>query len=173
MNRETFEIRELYRDEWEDAIQLAWDTFLIFEAPEYGRDGIKSFKRFIRDPMLKRMFIIGGFQVYGAFEQRTGNIIGVLGIRGGSHISLLFVQAEYHHRGIARDLMNMFYREACRNNISRITVHSSAFAVGFYHKLGFTDIDTEVYNDGIWYVPMEYVIPRQNVYRSRRILGNG
>ena len=28
-------IRELERSEWETAIQLAWSTFLKFEAPEY------------------------------------------------------------------------------------------------------------------------------------------
>ena len=161
MGIETFEIRELYRDEWEDGMQLAWDTFLIFEAPEYGREGIKSFKRFIRDPMLKRMYIMGGFLAYGAFQRDTGTMIGILGIRGGCHVSLLFVQAEYHHRGIARTLMNMYYREAKRNNISRITVHSSPFAVGFYHKLGFTDIEPEVTVDGIRYTPMEYLVESQ------------
>ncbi len=158
MDKDIFEVRGLLRNEWEDAMQLAWDTFLIFEAPEYGRKGIKSFKQFIRDPMLKRMFIMGGFLAYGAFEPVTGNIIGILGVRGGSHVSLLFVQAEYHHRGIATTLLNGFYKEARQNNVSRITVHSSPFAVGFYHKLGFTDTDHEVTVDGIRYTPMEYMV---------------
>ena len=61
-------IRELERSEWETAIQLAWTTFLKFEAPEYSQKGIQSFRDFIEDPKLKRMFVGGKYPTYGAFD---------------------------------------------------------------------------------------------------------
>ena len=38
-----------------------------------------------------------------------------------------------------------------------ITVNSSRYAVGFYHKLGFTDVEKEQLTDGIRYTPMKYI----------------
>ncbi len=155
MNGFPYEIRPLYRDEWEDAIQLAWDTFLVFEAPEYGREGIESFRSFIRDPVLKRMFIMGEYLAYGAFVKNTGEMTGILGVRSGNHVSLLFVAAQFHLQGIGRALLKRYINDARKKKIKRITVHSSPFATGFYHKIGFVDLDREIIADGISYTPME------------------
>ena len=155
MDRRAYEIRPINRREWEDALQLAWDTFLIFEAPEYGRDGVERFRKFIRDSLLRRMFIMGEYHVYGAFVRNTGEIIGVLGARGYTHISILFVQAEYHLQGIGRAMLFQFVNDARKKRTRRITVHSSPFAVEFYHKQGFVDLDREIVADGIRYTPME------------------
>ncbi len=155
MNRFTYEIRRIDKKEWEDAMQLAWDTFLIFEAPDYGKDGIESFRSFIRDPVLKRMFIMGEYLAYGAFLRSTGEMVGILGVRGYNHVSLLFVQADFHLQGIGRSIVNRYINDARKKRIRRITVHSSPFAVEFYHKVGFKDIDKEIVADGIRYTPME------------------
>ncbi|HAV00997.1 MAG: GNAT family N-acetyltransferase [Lachnospiraceae bacterium] len=158
MDRQAYEIHPLNRGEWEDAMQLAWDTFLIFEAPEYGREGIDSFRRFIKDPLLKRMFIMGEYLVYGAYLRQYGDLVGILGVRGYNHVSLLFVQAEYHLQGIAKAMLYKYINEARRKQVRRITVHSSPFAVEFYHKQGFVDLDREIVADGIRYTPMELII---------------
>ncbi|MDN5360294.1 MAG: hypothetical protein PWQ84_1357, partial [Thermotogaceae bacterium] len=39
-----------------------------------------------------------------------------------------------------------------------LTVNSSPYAVGFYHKMGFKDTDNELEKDGIRFVPMELSI---------------
>ncbi len=158
MDRQAYEIHPLNRGEWEDAMQLAWDTFLIFEAPEYGREGIDSFRRFIKDPLLKRMFIMGEYLVYGAYLRQYGDLVGILGVRGYNHVSLLFVQAEYHLQGIAKAMLYKYINEARRKQVRRITVHSSPFAVEFYHKQGFVDLDREKIEDGITYTPMELIV---------------
>ena len=44
------------KHEWEDAMKLAWDTFLIYEAPDYSVKGVHNFRKFVRDPLLKKMF---------------------------------------------------------------------------------------------------------------------
>ena len=54
-----YQIRSAYRDEWDDAMALAWKTFLRFEADVYSPEGVKHFEDFITDTTLHRMFIMG------------------------------------------------------------------------------------------------------------------
>lgn len=43
-----------------DAIELIWSTFLQFEAPDYSKEGIQSFKDFINDKkILKTLEFLG------------------------------------------------------------------------------------------------------------------
>ena len=47
-DKDTVNIRPIMNDEWDDAMRLAWDTFLIFEAPDYSLRGVYNFKNFVR-----------------------------------------------------------------------------------------------------------------------------
>ncbi|MCR5107717.1 MAG: GNAT family N-acetyltransferase [Lachnospiraceae bacterium] len=156
MKSMSYLVRPIQRNEWEDAMQLAWDTFLIYEAPEYSREGINSFRNFIRDPILKRMFIMGEYIAYGAFINEQ--IAGIIGIRNTSHISLLFVETGQHHRGIATALVRHCVSKLKEHDIKTVTVNSSPYAVGFYHRIGFVDTSEEIVSDGIRYTPMKLTI---------------
>lgn len=148
-----YEIRPLHRSEWSKAMKLAWDTFLIYEAVEYSKEGVKNFKDFINDPCLKRMFIAGEYKVWGAFDRDM--IVGILSVRNRSHISLLFVDSDYHHRGIGAALITRLFRDAKSElGLNEITVNSAPYAVGFYHKMGFKDLEGQKETDGIIYTPM-------------------
>lgn len=151
MEKVIYELRPLKENEWDMAMQLAWDTFLIYEAPEYSKDGIKHFQEFVRDERLREMFLKGDFQAIGAFSENA--IIGILGTRG-QHISLLFVEPQYHHQGIASSLLKIYFKTARKLGIDRISVNASPYAVPFYKKLGFKNVTDEVTKDGIRYTPM-------------------
>lgn len=153
MSETQFEIRPIKRVEWEMAMQLVWDTFMIFEAPEYEPLGVKNFHEFVKGKELKQLYILGEYPVYAAYDGPF--MVGVIGIRKRSHISLLFVDGEYHRRGIASALVKQAFYEGRRNGISEMTVNSSPYAVQFYHKIGFTDTDKELASDGIRYTPMK------------------
>lgn len=151
---EEFLIRPIYRKEWEEAMQLAWDTFILFEAPDYSREGIQSFKNFISDPILKNLFKEGRYKVLAAFHK--GFMVGVIGLRNENHISLLFVDSEFHRRGIATKLVKAVFKMTYEKyGKKEMTVNSSPYAVGFYHKIGFVDTDKELLADGIRYTPMK------------------
>ncbi len=149
-----YKIRMAYQNEWEDAMALAWKTFLEFEADDYEPEGIKSFEDFITDSTLHRMFIMGAYQMFVALD--GPRMAGMITVRGNSHISLLFVDKEYHKRGIGRALMEELcsYLKA-ELGIARVTVNASPFGTGFYHRLGFTDLQPEQTASGIRYTPME------------------
>jgi N-acetylglutamate synthase-like GNAT family acetyltransferase len=50
--------------------------------------------------------------------------------------------------------------ERCKrqNNISKITVNSSLYAIEFYHRLGFADTDKEQIVNGIRFTSMAYLL---------------
>ena len=62
----SYQIRSAYRDDWQDAMGLAWKTFLRFEADVYTAEGVKNFENFITDSTLYRMFIMGAYQMFVA-----------------------------------------------------------------------------------------------------------
>ena len=140
------------KHEWEEAMRLAWDTFLIFEAPDYSLRGVYNFKNFVRDPLLKKMYTYGEYIAIGAFMEER--IVGIMGVRNTNHVSLLFVDRDFHRRGIGSALMKYYFKDASRSGITHVTVNSSPYAVDFYHKIGFTDVREEVEKDGIRFTPM-------------------
>ena len=147
-------IRTINENEWEEAMNLAWDTFILYEAPEYTKEGITSFRNFVRDPILKTLFIEEKYNVLAAFNNNI--IVGIIGVRNETHISLLFVDSEYHKKGIARRLVEKTFERTYEKYGKReMTVNSSPYAVGFYHKMGFVDTDIEQTTDGIRYTPMK------------------
>ena len=65
---------------------------------EYGEEGIRSFAEFVTDEALKKMFLIGEYLLFVALDGEK--IVGLISLRNGNHIWLLFVDEEYHRRGI-------------------------------------------------------------------------
>ena len=150
---ETYTIRNLYQNAWEEATQLAWNTFMMFEAPDYEPEGVQNFRDFLKDPTLKKMFLAGEYQVWGAFDNRI--MVGVVSIRNRSHISLLFVDRDHQHKGIATALLQALFSYAqSEMDVNEITVNAAPYATGFYHKIGFVDLAGEKVTDGIRYTPM-------------------
>lgn len=150
-------IRFASQEEWEDAMGLAWKTFLEFEADVYTPEGVRSFEDFITDSGLKRMFDMGAYQMISAFDH--GKMIGMITLRNEMHISLLFVDRRYHRQGVGRALvMKMADYVKSELGKERLTVNASPYGVGFYHKLGFRDLGPEKQQDGIIYTPMVCIL---------------
>ena len=153
----SYQIRSAYRNEWQDAMALAWRTFLRFEADVYTPEGVKNFENFITDSTLHRMFVMGTYQLFIALD---GNkVVGMITLRDMTHISLLFVDEEYHRRGIGRALINHLVGYLMTEmGMYRVTVNASPYGVEFYHKMGFHDLGPEEVKDGIIYTPMEFIL---------------
>lgn len=149
-----YEVRFAYTEEWQDAMNLAWKTFLKFEAKDYSQEGIESFREFITDQTLYKLFKFGTYQLMVALSH--DKIVGIISLRDISHISLLFVEESFHYKGIGKLLIHKAAEYLMsEEGILKMTVNAAPYAIGFYHKLGFTDTDIELTNDGIRYTPME------------------
>lgn len=147
-----YEIREAKPEEWEEAMALAWRTFKRFEACEYTPEGVKNFLDFISDNALRKMFLIHEYRLWVALD---GNrIVGLVSLRSGKLISLLFVDEHYHRQGIGRALTEQVWNFLKEKNIPFCTVNSSPYAVEFYHKLGFRDLAPQKLEAGMYITPM-------------------
>lgn len=141
--------------DWEETMQLAYQVFMQFESEEYGEEGTESFYELISSKELKQMFLIGEYPIFVAKSE--GKIVGMISIRSGNHISLLFVDGKFHRNGIATALVEeliAFIMEKTRYRY--VTVNASPYGEPFYHEFGFVDTDKKVKEDGIIYTPMEY-----------------
>ncbi len=149
-------IRKLFEKDLPVALDLVWSVFLCYEAPEYTQEGADVFRDFIAPDSIKRMTDGGILRFWGAFDGRR--IVGVIALRGISHISLLFIDSAYQQQGIARALFEEAKREIAGEDCREITVNSSPYAVGFYERLGFTPLGPEQEKQGIRFTPMTYRI---------------
>lgn len=142
-----FDIKKLTTNETKTALNLVWKVFQEYEAPDYSKEGVEEFYRSIHDDNYLSML-----SLYGAFVSQK--MVGVIATRSeGTHIALFFVDGEYHRNGIGKKLFQTVLSQ-CSSN--RMTVNSSPYAVPVYHKLGFTDTDTEQVINGLRFTPMEY-----------------
>ncbi len=140
-------------------MKLAWETFVRFDAPDYSQEGIKNFRNFVNDEMLRKMFLAGHYQLFVATHD--GKYVGMLTLRDKKHISLLFVDKDYHHNGVASALIKFVSKYVLdEEGIDHLTVNSSPYAVDFYRKRGFKDLGPETTADGIRFTPMELIIDR-------------
>jgi GNAT superfamily N-acetyltransferase len=132
-------------EETKQALDLALRVFTEYEMPEYEPEALENFKSVL--------------EISNAFvASENGKIIGMINERGGGRVSMLFVDGDYHRKGIATALMNHIAVDLKSKNIMRITVNSSPFGVPFYENYGFSQTDEMQHKDGFIYLPMSYDI---------------
>lgn len=85
------------------ALELVWKVFEECDAEDYEQIGIRTFQHFIRWENMEKMLSSGEMVFFGAFE--GSRLIGVIAMRSGFHISLLFVERQYQRKGVATRLV--------------------------------------------------------------------
>jgi len=152
-----FEIRRAKDAEWDSTMELAFKVFLKYEAAEYGEEGIRSFAEFVTDEALKKMFLIGEYLLFVALDGEK--IVGLISLRSGNHISLLFVDDKYHRKGIGSALIKCLQEHLLKNTrYEKMTVFASPYGIPFYHKVGFHDTGKQTKREGIIFTPMEFYL---------------
>lgn len=149
-------IKKLEEPALKEAIDLVWEVFNEFEAPEYSIEGVNEFKSFIANDSIKEMYESNKITFWGCYDDEK--IVGVISVRGIGHICLLFVKKVYHRQGIAKNLFKTVLKEYEGMDVKEITVNSSTYATEVYHRLGFKDKDSEQVLNGIRFTPMAYKI---------------
>ena len=146
----SIQIKELDENSRKPALELAWRVFLKFEAPDYTKQGVNSFRVTLED----KGFLSQLNRVYAAYDGER--LVGVLAVRKlGTHIALFFVDAEYQGRGVGRRLFDRAFSDCPADEM---TVNSSPYAVEIYHHFGFVDEQPEQEIDGVRFTPMRLKI---------------
>ncbi len=136
-------------------LDLVWHVFKEFEAPGYADEGIREFQAFIAMDSVKERMRNNRLLLWGYWDD--DKLVGMIATRPPCNISLLFVDKEYHRRGIAKSLHRTaldYYAE--NSSCHEMTVNSSPYAVEIYHKLGFVDVGTEQTVNGLRFTPMKH-----------------
>ncbi|MCH5195871.1 MAG: GNAT family N-acetyltransferase [Oscillospiraceae bacterium] len=153
-------IRRINSDEVTDALALALEVFMQFEAPDYKPEGVLTFKRdIIENEEFIKSCKQGDSPIYAAFDKNK--IVGIIGMRSTkTHINLVFTKREYHRQGVATALFNYLLEEALKENpsLKELTLNSSPYGKKFYLHLGFIPLSEEQEIDGIRFTPMKYVV---------------
>lgn len=137
-------------------MKMIWRTFLKYEGKDYTREGIQNFFDFITDDELYTAFLRGSYQMMVAVE--GSRIIGAGTIRGRNHLSLLFVDEDYHRMGVGRSIMNGLCRYLKEEAGERfMSLKAAPYAVDFYRKLGFRMVKPEEEYSGIRVTEMEKI----------------
>lgn len=150
---EQIEIKILESQDWDYATALIWRVFLRCNAADYEQEGIESFLNFISDEHLRMFCSIGEFEGYGAYL--GGRLVGVCMMRQTGHLSLLFIDTDYHKKGIGSKLLRHVSDIARSRGRVRLTVNATPYGTGFYHRTGFKDTGPEQIKEGVRYIPME------------------
>jgi ribosomal protein S18 acetylase RimI-like enzyme len=140
-------------DEIGDLIRVLAEKFITHEFDPQARTRFLS----SNDGDAVRKNMESGFSYHVAMHQ--GKIVGVVGLKDGSHLYHLFVAEEYQGAGLAREMWEKVFDESRESDDTRIfTVNSSNNAIGFYKKLGFNQSGPRVEKEGIQYNPMEFKV---------------
>lgn len=160
MEKDKYTIRRINESEVEEALALAWEVFMQFEAPDYTPQGAETFKRdIIQNKEFTEKCKKGICPIYAAFDK--GKIVGIIGMRSNkTHINLVFTKKEYHRQGVATAIFNYLLEDLLNEDpeLKEITLNSSPYGLPFYRKIGFIPLSEEQEADGIRYTPMKYPI---------------
>ncbi len=153
-------IRKITESEVLDAMSLALEVFMEFEAPDYHPSGVETFKRdIVENPEFIENAKRGICPIYGAFHEEK--LVALMGMRSSkTHINLVFTKKEYHRKGIASAIFKYLLSDiqSLMPDISEITLNSSPYGLPFYLKLGFIPLADEQEINGIRFTPMKYII---------------
>jgi len=152
-------IKEIDSQDLRRALDLVNDVFREFVAVEYSEQGKITFDNYLKSKFEEMTSDLksGHKKMWGFFQE--GEIIGVIATRDTSHIALMFVDKIHHRKGIARQMFHVVLDELKKNeDVTKITVNSSPYAVTAYKRLGFEKTGERQEKDGIVFVPMMYNI---------------
>lgn len=152
-----YAIRWAYGVDYDKIMQMVWETFLKFEGKDYTEEGIKNFQDFIFSDTLYQSFVAGAYQIMIALDR--DRIVGMASVRNRHHLSLLFVQEDYHKQGIGSALITCFCNYLQQElGEKEMTVWAAPYALEFYKKLGFDVVVPEQMVDGIRITTMRKAI---------------
>ena len=150
------EIRPVTPDRLPEALSLCWNVFCQYNAPSFPSEGIGAFHAYLHPDHIGPLCRTGRLQFYAAY--RESQMVGVLGLHGFSHISLLFVEGDCQGQGIGKALIRYALFLAKKAWRASLSVHAAPYALGFYRGWWFEDTGPQAMRNGILYTPMRHLL---------------
>ena len=141
-------VRQLEEKDLVTVSALCIDAFSVAVAPSLSHEGVETFKGIASvDSFLDRMSKDNTTLVY----EENGRVIGVIELKEGRHISMLFVSPDYQKKGVGRELFSAILPFV---RAETITISASLNSVPAYMKYGFTCAGDPDVKAGLVFQPM-------------------
>lgn len=136
------------------ASAVAVRAFEAAVAPHYAREGVEQFLQYASADALR---VRSRRNHWVLLAESDAGIEGMIEVRAGRHIAMLFVVPERQRAGVGRGLVERAeaYCRDCRSRLSAITVNAAPNSVGAYLRFGFVATGPDQQRDGIRYTPMK------------------
>lgn len=141
-------IRTLVESDLEAVSALCISAFMTAVAPSLSPQGVATFTQIAAaDSFAKRM---AGDNLMLVFVQEN-QVLGVIELKEGRHVAMLFVDPQQQSRGVGRQLVAAALAHA-RSEV--VTVSASLTSVAAYERYGFNRAGEIGEYDGLVYQPM-------------------
>ena len=150
-----YEIRLAMNEDIAPAVDLAWRTFVKYDAPDYGAEHTERMRKAIEDRLNDLSIYNQRLLVVALVD---GKVVGMIETYGTNRISLLFVDSEHQRKGIATAMMSKIASELKVRGYDKIVLNSSPHGLPFYKHFGFVVVEEEKNPDTPWKTPMSYIL---------------
>ena len=150
-----YEIRLAMDEDIAPALDLAWRTFVKYDAPDYGAEHTERMRKAIEDRLNDLSIYNQRLLVVALVD---GKVVGMIETYGTNRISLLFVDSEHQRKGIATAMMSKIASELKVRGYDKIVLNSSPHGLAFYKRFGFMVEEDEKNPDTPWKTPMSYTL---------------
>ncbi|MGP9827594.1 GNAT family N-acetyltransferase [Ectopseudomonas khazarica] len=143
------QIRELTRDDLPSASTLCMDAFMLAVAPSLPPQGVETFSK-LADAAAFAERMAGDNLMLGCLED--GALTGLIELKEGRHVAMLFVAPDCQRKGIGRRLIDTAMEHA-RGDV--LTVRAALSSVKAYERYGFILTGEVGEFAGLIFQPME------------------
>ncbi|WP_043201716.1 GNAT family N-acetyltransferase [Pseudomonas putida] len=147
------QIRNLTPDDLPQASIVCLDAFMQAVAPSLSAQGIETFTK-VAAPQAFAERMQGDNLMLACVAQ--GAIAGLIELKEGRHVAMLFIAPGWQRQGIGTRLMNAALEHA---RVDVVTVKASLPSVPAYQRYGFTLAGEVGEFAGLVYQPMEKHLP--------------
>jgi ferredoxin/ribosomal protein S18 acetylase RimI-like enzyme/flavodoxin len=152
-------------EEAEAVSNIALLSFATIESKGFTPEGKASFTNYASPNAIASRQYLDHYVVLALVDSI---IAGIIEIRSGNHISMLFVLPEYFNNGIGTKLIayavaRIKKEQLKSKTVKQITVHAADNSVAFYLKRGFRTIAARQERDGISLTTMAFSLKDENV----------
>ena len=142
-------VRKMEEKDIEDVSATCMASFFRSVADTLSEEGISTFSKIAAsNAFLDRMKGDNLMLV----SENNGKINGVIELKEGRHVAMLFIRPEYQKKGIGRKLLSSALNHA---KVEIVTVSASLSSVSAFEKYGFECKGEAGESAGLAYQPME------------------
>jgi GNAT superfamily N-acetyltransferase len=140
--------RAMRPDETDAVAAFAHHVYTLAIAPHESPEGRATYARYAAPDAMRARAANHAVTV----AEADGALAGMLEVRDGTHVAMLFVDPARQRAGVARALLAHAFGPLAR--WPALTVNSTPGAVGAYARLGFVAESDPLERDGLRFVPM-------------------